>query len=123
MHPDAIIAIATAKDSRALTRQIFSDEIGWLPRKRPASIGSMAGKVCLDNPEAKGVVLESHGLFTWGDTPKECYDTTVATINKAIAWFEKATKGKPAFGGAASKSLKPAERRRLPPASCRRSAA
>ncbi len=35
------------------------------------------------------------------------------TINKAIAWFEKATKGKPAFGGAAVKALKPVERRKI----------
>jgi rhamnulose-1-phosphate aldolase/alcohol dehydrogenase len=59
------------------------------------------------------VVLESHGLFTWGDTPKACYETTIATINKAMAWFEEQTRGKPAFGGAAVKSLEPAERRAL----------
>jgi len=114
MHPDAIIAIAAAKDSKALTQTIFGDDIGWLPWKRPGfELGLWLEKFCQDNPKAKGVVLESHGLFTWGDTPKECYDTTIATINKAIAWFEKAAKGKPAFGGAAVKSLKPAERRKI----------
>jgi len=114
MHPDAIIAIAAAKDSKALTAKIFGDEIGWLPWKRPGfELGLWLEKFCLENPKAKGVVLESHGLFTWGDTPKACYETTIATINKAIAWFEKETKGKPAFGGAIAKSLKPVERRRI----------
>ncbi len=112
MHPDAIIAIAAAKDSKALTKKIFGDVIGWLPWKRPGfELGLWLEKFCRENPNAKGVVLESHGLFTWGDTPKDCYKTTIDTINKAIDWFETETKGKPAFGGAVTKSL-PAEERR-----------
>ncbi|KQZ13221.1 short-chain dehydrogenase [Mesorhizobium sp. Root554] len=114
MHPDAIIAIAAAKDSRALTKEIFGDAIGWLPWKRPGfELGLWLGKFCEENPDAKGVILESHGLFTWGDTPKECYTTTIDTINQAIEWFEQQTKGKPAFGGAAAKSLPAAERRAI----------
>lgn len=112
MHPDAIIAIAASKNSRELTKQIFGDSIGWLPWKKPGfELGLWLEKFCLDNPNAKGVVLESHGLFTWGDTPKECYETTIAIINQAIAWFEEQTEGKTIFGGAATQSL-PAEERR-----------
>ncbi|MCO5063603.1 MAG: bifunctional rhamnulose-1-phosphate aldolase/short-chain dehydrogenase [Rhizobiaceae bacterium] len=111
MHPDAIIAIAASKDSKALTQKIFGDEIGWLPWKRPGfELGLWLEKFCVENPGAKGVVLESHGLFTWGDTPKECYETTINTINKAIDWFETETKGKPPFGGQATESL-PADQR------------
>ena len=106
MHPDAIIAIAASKNSKELTRQIFGDVIGWLPWKKPGfELGLWLEKFCLDNPSAKGVVLESHGLFTWGDTPKECYETTIAIINQAIAWFEEQTEGKTIFGGAATQSL------------------
>jgi rhamnulose-1-phosphate aldolase/alcohol dehydrogenase len=114
MHPDAIIAIAASKDSKALTQEIFGDEIGWLPWKKPGfELGLWLEKFCLDNPKAKGVVLESHGLFTWGDTPKECYKQTIATINKAIAWFEQKTAGKAAFGGQAVVPLAAAERRAI----------
>jgi len=112
MHPDAIIAIAASKDSKELTRKIFGDEIGWLPWKRPGfELGLWLEKFCVENPKAKGVILESHGLFTWGHTPKECYETTIDTINKAIEWFEGELKDKTAFGGEAVKSL-PAEQRR-----------
>ena len=112
MHPDACIAIAAAKDSKALTQKIFGDEIGWLPWKRPGfELGLWLEKFCLENPKAKGVILESHGLFTWGDTPLECYETTLATINKANAWLIAQTKGKQAFGGAVTKSLAESERR------------
>ncbi len=112
MHPDACIAIAAAKDSKTLTAKIFGDEIGWLPWKRPGfELGLWLEKFCLEHPKAKGVILESHGLFTWGDTPVECYETTLAVINRAAAWLAEQQKGKASFGGAAVTSLDADERR------------
>ncbi|WFP76191.1 bifunctional rhamnulose-1-phosphate aldolase/short-chain dehydrogenase [Mesorhizobium sp. WSM4906] len=114
MHPDAIIAIAAAKDSKAITQEIFGDVIGWLPWKRPGfELGLWLEKFCLENPDAKGVVLESHGLFTWGDTPKECYETTISVINQAIEWFERRSEGVAVFGGEAVKSLDAPARRAI----------
>lgn len=114
MHPDAIIAIAAAKDSRALTKEIFGDAIGWLPWKRPGfELGLWLEKFCAENPAAKGVILESHGLFTWGDTPKECYETTISVINQAIEWFERRSEGLAIFGGEVVKSLDAAARRAI----------
>jgi rhamnulose-1-phosphate aldolase/alcohol dehydrogenase len=110
MHPDAIIAIAASRNSKELTQKIFGDEIGWLPWKRPGyELGLWLEKFCLENPSARGVVLESHGLFTWGDTAKEAYETTIEIINRAIAWFE-AENTAPAFGGQAKPTLAAAER-------------
>ncbi|MGX8010184.1 bifunctional rhamnulose-1-phosphate aldolase/short-chain dehydrogenase [Mesorhizobium sp. ORM8.1] len=114
MHPDAIIAIAAAKDSQAITREVFGDTIGWLPWKRPGfELGLWLEKFCLENPGAKGVVLESHGLFTWGDTPKECYETTISVINQAIDWFERKSQGKAIFGGEVVKALDASARRAI----------
>lgn len=112
MHPDAIIAIAASKNSKELTRQIFGDQIGWLPWKKPGyELGLWLEKFCLENPDAKGVVLASHGLFTWADDAKECYELTLQIINRAIDFFDAETKGKPAFGGAVHTSLAPDARR------------
>ncbi|WP_417670034.1 bifunctional rhamnulose-1-phosphate aldolase/short-chain dehydrogenase [Roseibium sp.] len=112
MHPDAIIAIAAASDSKALTQEIFGADIGWLPWKRPGyELGLWLEKFCKENPDARGVVLESHGLFTWADDAKACYETTIEIINKAIAWFETKTAGKAAFGGSKCHAMSPAERR------------
>lgn len=114
MHPDAIIAIAAAKDSKALTKQIFGDAIGWLPWKRPGfELGLWLEKFCLEHPDAKGVILESHGLFTWGDTPRECYETTISVINQAIEWFEPRSEGVAIFGGEVVKALDATERRAI----------
>ncbi len=112
MHPDAIIAIAASKNSRALTAKIFGDEIGWLPWKRPGfELGLWLSDYCQKNPRAKGVVLESHGLFTWDDDARQCYETTLRIINRAIEWFEAATTGKTIFGGEKHQSLNAAARR------------
>ncbi len=106
MHPDAIIAIAAAQNSRELTRQIFGADIGWLPWKRPGyELGLWLEKFCLENPNAKGLILESHGLFTWDDDAKTCYELTVAIIQKAMDWFTAQTAGKTIFGGAVTQSL------------------
>jgi rhamnulose-1-phosphate aldolase/alcohol dehydrogenase len=112
MHPDAIIAIAAAKDSKALTQQIFGDTIGWLPWKKPGyELGLWLSEFCENNPDAKGVVLESHGLFTWADDAKDCYALTLEIIQKAMDWFAAETAGKPAFGGAIHQSLDASARR------------
>ncbi len=112
MHPDAIIAIAASKNSKELTQQIFGDDIGWLPWRRPGfQLGLDLEAFVKANPKAKGVVLESHGLFTWDNDAKACYELTLAIINKAIEWFAAKTEGKTIFGGAVAKSLPLAERR------------
>ncbi|MCV3273353.1 bifunctional rhamnulose-1-phosphate aldolase/short-chain dehydrogenase [Roseobacter sinensis] len=114
VHADAIIAIAASKNSRDLTREIFGDRIGWLPWKRPGyELGLWLEKFCLETPEAEGVVLESHGLFTWAETAKDCYDCTIDVINVATDWLGKRTADVPAFGGAVHESLSPADRRRV----------
>ncbi|WP_027233145.1 bifunctional rhamnulose-1-phosphate aldolase/short-chain dehydrogenase [Phyllobacterium sp. UNC302MFCol5.2] len=106
MHPDAIIAIAASKNSRELTQEVFGDEIGWLPWRRPGfQLGLDLGAYVAAHPNSKGVVLESHGLFTWAKDAKECYELTLDIINKAIVWLDAKSGGREAFGGEAAASL------------------
>lgn len=114
MHPDAIIAIAASKNSRELTKDMFGSEIGWLPWRRPGfQLGLDLEAFVKANPDAKGVVLESHGLFTWDNDAKACYELTLAIINKAIEWFAAKTEGKAIFGGAVATTLPKEDRRAI----------
>ncbi|MBB3944636.1 rhamnulose-1-phosphate aldolase/alcohol dehydrogenase [Rhizobium skierniewicense] len=114
MHPDAIIAIAASKNSKELTQEIFGADIGWLPWRRPGfQLGLDLEAFVKANPNSKGVVLESHGLFTWDNDAKTCYELTLAIINKAIEWFAAKTEGKTIFGGAVANALPQAERRAI----------
>jgi rhamnulose-1-phosphate aldolase/alcohol dehydrogenase len=112
MHPDAVIAIAASSDSRELTRQVWHGEVGWLPWLRPGfELALRLGEFVRQHPDAKGVLLEAHGLFTWGQTSAECYHNTLEVINRAIAWLAGKNAGNPGLGRQRHASL-PAPRRR-----------
>lgn len=113
MHPDSVIAIAACANSRALTEKIFEGELGWLPWQRPGyDLGLKLEALSKSQPQLKGIVLEGHGLFTWGDSAKSCYETTLAIIQRAETWLE-ANANKPSFGGARVGALPGAERAAL----------
>ncbi len=113
MHPDSCIAIAACKNSRELTAKIFEGELGWLPWQRPGyDLGLKLEQVSQENPQLKGIILEGHGLFTWGDTSKSCYETTLAIIKRAEDWLA-ANIQQPVFGGQAKQALPSNERAAL----------
>jgi rhamnulose-1-phosphate aldolase/alcohol dehydrogenase len=114
MHPDALIAIAASADSKALTQEIFRGEIGWLPWVRPGyELGLRLREFVRANPKARGVVLEAHGLFTWADTAKACYENTLDIINRATAWLEERSRGKQPFGAGVTQPLTHERRREI----------
>ena len=111
-HPDAVIAIAAAADSEALTRRVFGDEIGWLPWQRPGyDLGLKLGRLAREKPGLRGVVLGGHGLFTWADTAKACYETTIEIIQQAADWLDANGAGARPFGQASVPILPAAGRR------------
>lgn len=111
LHPDAAIAIAAAKDGKKITQDIFKGSIGWVEWRRPGFELGLELKKCLDeNPGIKGIMLGSHGLFTWGDTAYESYVNTLDVIEACAAYIEEKSKGKENFGGAKIQSL-PKEKR------------
>jgi rhamnulose-1-phosphate aldolase/alcohol dehydrogenase len=85
LHPDAVVAIAATHESEALTREIFGGEVGWIAWQRPGfDLGLRIGEAVRAHPNWKGLVLEGHGLFSWGATARECYDTSVELIGRAV---------------------------------------
>jgi rhamnulose-1-phosphate aldolase/alcohol dehydrogenase len=111
LHPDAAIAIAAAKDGKRITKELFNGKIGWVEWRRPGFELGLELKQCLDeNPGIRGIMLGSHGLFTWGDTAYESYVNTLEVIEACADYLEKNMKGKAAFGGAKIQSLPKTER-------------
>ena len=110
MHPDAVIAIAACRSSRSLTASIFEGVIGWLPWQRPGfDLGLRLEALATSQPQLQGILLEAHGIFTWGDTSKDCYETTLRIIQKAADWLARRNTG-PVFGGLERQPLPEAER-------------
>jgi rhamnulose-1-phosphate aldolase/alcohol dehydrogenase len=113
VHADAVIAIAASVDAERLTREIFGGKLGFLPWQRPGfDLGLKLGEMALRHPDYIGVVLGGHGLFTWAETSKTCYETTVRVIQQAADWLA-AHEQKPAFGGAKVQTTLPEKRRTI----------
>ena len=111
LHPDAAISIAAAKDGKRITQELFNGAIGWVEWQRPGFDLGLKLKQCLDeNPGIRGIMLGSHGLFTWGDTAFESYINTLEVIERCAAYLEENIKNKPVFGGAKLQSLPREER-------------
>lgn len=112
LHPDAAIAIAAAKDGKQITNKLFGGKIGWVKWQKPGFDLGLLLKECLDeNPGIRGIMLGSHGLFTWGDTAYESYMNTLEVIEICAQYLEDnyGKKG-PIFGGEKIQSLPKEER-------------
>jgi rhamnulose-1-phosphate aldolase/alcohol dehydrogenase len=112
MHPISCIALATARNGRELTREVFGDEILWTDWLRPGfELGLQLERLCSEHPEAKGAILGKHGLINWADDDRECYLLTLSLIERAEEYFSRAGERKPAFGGARFQPLAEDRRR------------
>jgi rhamnulose-1-phosphate aldolase/alcohol dehydrogenase len=112
LHPDAAIAIAAAKDGKKITQELFNGTIGWVGWQKPGFDLGLQLKQCLDeNPGIRGIMLGSHGLFTWGDTAYESYINTLEVIERCAQYLEDnyGKKGE-IFGGQKIQSLPKEER-------------
>ncbi|MCX8534052.1 bifunctional aldolase/short-chain dehydrogenase [Chryseobacterium luquanense] len=113
LHPDALIAVAAAKNSEAITKEIWGDTMGWVPWQRPGfDLGLQLEKCLADNPGIRGIVLGSHGLFTWGETSYESYMNSLEVIEMASEYIaKKIEENGQVFGGQKVESL-PADERK-----------
>jgi len=112
LHPDAAIAIAASKDGEQITKDLFEGSIGWVNWQRPGFDLGLQIKDCLEkNPGIRGIMLGSHGLFTWGDTAYDCYINSLEVIEKCAAYIEEnVAKNGSVFGGQKIQSLEKEQR-------------
>ncbi len=112
LHPDAAIAIAAAKNGERITKELFNGTIGWVKWQKPGFELGLMLKKCLDeNPGIRGIMLGSHGLFTWGDTSYEGYINTLNVIERCAQYLEdNYCKKRETFGGQKVRSLPTEER-------------
>ena len=112
LHPDSVIAVAAAKNSAQITKEIWGETMGWVPWQRPGfDLGLQIEQCLAENPNIRGLILGSHGLFTWGDTAYECYQNSLEVIEMASEYINKKAKEKLVFGGQKLNSLEKKERK------------
>ena len=107
LHPDWCIALAASANGKKKLEefnQVYGRRIVWLPWRRPGfELGMMLRGAVEKNPGCDGILLGSHGLFTWGDTQRQCYENSILTIDQMGAFIEEHARRsrQPGFGGAA----------------------
>ncbi|MGC8595994.1 MAG: bifunctional aldolase/short-chain dehydrogenase [Candidatus Kryptoniota bacterium] len=101
LHPDAVIAIAASKDGKKITHDLFGGSVGWIEWQRPGfDLALKLRRYVDENPGIRGMILASHGLFTWGDTSYECYVNTLEVIERCAEYVnDKIGKQRAVFGG------------------------
>ncbi|MDA7899616.1 bifunctional rhamnulose-1-phosphate aldolase/short-chain dehydrogenase [Akkermansiaceae bacterium] len=100
MHPNAFISICATKNSEAITREIFGDDVIYTSWQRPGfDLGLLFQEVCENHPQAKGINMGQHGLINWADDDKECYELTLELIERAGRYIEERDKGEQTFEG------------------------
>lgn len=98
LHPDSGIALATAADGEALTKECFGDRVAWVDWRRPGfQLGLDIAEVKRANPQAIGVILGGHGITAWGDTSEECERNSLDIIRTAERFIAEHGKADP-FG-------------------------
>ena len=106
LHPDWAIALAASANGKARLEQFnqkYGRKIVWVPWQRPGfELALMLRKAVEDNPGCDGIILGGHGLFTWGDTQRECYVSSIKTIDQMGEFVQEHARrsGEAQFGGA-----------------------
>jgi rhamnulose-1-phosphate aldolase/alcohol dehydrogenase len=98
LHPDSGIALATAADGEALTKQIFGDRVVWVPWRRPGfQLGVDIAEIKKQNPQAIGTILGGHGITAWGKTSAEAEAHSLEIIEAAEKFISSRGRSQP-FG-------------------------
>lgn len=113
LHPDAAIAIAASRDGKQITRELFSGTIGWVDWQRPGFDLGLKLRNCVnENRNLRGIMLGSHGLFTWGDTSYESYVNTLEVVERCAEFLQgNYGKNRKVFGGARIQSIEERDRK------------
>ncbi|MEE4565803.1 bifunctional aldolase/short-chain dehydrogenase [Paenibacillus polymyxa] len=105
-HPDAIISLCCAHNGKKIAKEIFGERFVWVPYIRPGfKLSKMIVQGVLDHPQAELVLMEKHGLVTWGDTSEAAYAKTIEIIQEAESYIKACQEEKHAFGGVKYKAL------------------
>ena len=98
LHPDSGIALATAADGEALTKECFGDQVVWVPWRRPGfQLGLDIAAIATEFPDAVGCVLGGHGITAWGATSEECEANSLWMIRTAQEFLAARGRAEP-FG-------------------------
>ena len=113
-HADAILSLTNTPQARRWTEEAFGDEACFVPYVRPGfDLARSIDAALAGQPAARYIVMEKHGLTTWGETAREAYEATIAVCDRAERFLAAHVRTDRPFGAERVAALAPAERRRV----------
>jgi rhamnose utilization protein RhaD (predicted bifunctional aldolase and dehydrogenase)/NAD(P)-dependent dehydrogenase (short-subunit alcohol dehydrogenase family) len=83
-HSTAILAIADQRESRAMSAEVFGAKLGFVPYVMPGfALAKAAADIFDADPSVEGLILDKHGIFTFGPTAKQAYERMIHYVTLA----------------------------------------
>ena len=118
-HADAVVTLTNSESAADALAEVYGDEVVVVPYVMP---GFLLARECarllpdaLARPGVVGVVLMNHGIFTWGDTARESYETMIDLVSRAEDYVDRHR-----IAAARRRPRRPARRPRVARADLRR---
>jgi rhamnulose-1-phosphate aldolase/alcohol dehydrogenase len=83
-HADAILALTNQPDGERRVRELYGERVGWVPYIKPGfSLAKRAAEIFEKAPDVEGLVLEKHGLFSFGADARTSYERHIELVDRA----------------------------------------
>ena len=113
-HPDVVISLMCVPDAEAEAKKVWGDRVAYVPYIRPGfTLSKWIGGKVRENPAIECVAMGKHGLVTWGEDSKTCYQNTIRLIQEAEDYIADKKKGKRVYGDLKVAPVSEAERREV----------
>jgi len=92
-HANAVLALIDQPNGAELAREVYGDRLGLVPYERPGfELGRQAADVLDGGPGVEGLILDKHGIFTFGATAREAYERMIEMVSLAEARLQRGRK-------------------------------
>ncbi len=83
-HATAVLSLIDQAESEALCAETFGDRLGFVPYVMPGfALAKKAAQVFEKDPAVEGLILDKHGIFTFGDDAREAYERMIEFVTLA----------------------------------------
>jgi rhamnose utilization protein RhaD (predicted bifunctional aldolase and dehydrogenase)/NAD(P)-dependent dehydrogenase (short-subunit alcohol dehydrogenase family) len=83
-HSTAVLSLADQPNAAELCAEIYGKRMGYVPYIMPGfALAQKAAEVYESDPAVEGLVLEKHGIFTFGSDAREAYERMIAMVTRA----------------------------------------
>ena len=89
-HATAVLSLIDQPKSEVLCAEIFSQRLGFVPYIMPGfALAKKAADVFEKNPKVEGLILDKHGIFTFGNDAHEAYERMIEFVTLAEDYLRK----------------------------------